>query len=84
MAEPPFFLVSSSPRPLMLRAYLLNRHGGGRQEYLAHVRAEVRAENEMVEEFVREQMGISSIVEVRPQCCNPDHPSLLSCIVAHR
>lgn len=36
-----------------------------RQEYLGLVQAEVRAENEMVEEFVREQMGISTIIEAR-------------------
>lgn len=29
------------------------------------VQAEVRAENEMVEEFVREQMGISAIAKVK-------------------
>lgn len=37
------------------------------QDYLGLVKAEVRAENEMVEEFVREQMGISAIAEARQE-----------------
>lgn len=36
-----------------------------RQEYLAHVKAEIVAENAMVEQFVREQMGLSNEEEVR-------------------
>ncbi|CAM9610897.1 unnamed protein product [Hapterophycus canaliculatus] len=43
--------------------YLKKEDFGRVPDYLAHVKAEVRAENEMVEEFVREQMGISSIDE---------------------
>ncbi len=41
------------------------------QDYLGLVQAEVRAENEMVEEFVREQMGISAIAKVGKDCPCP-------------
>ncbi|CAM9571051.1 unnamed protein product, partial [Pylaiella littoralis] len=43
--------------------YLQKEDFGRVPEYLGLVQAEVRAENEMVEEFVREQMGISAIAE---------------------
>ncbi|CAN0508695.1 unnamed protein product, partial [Ectocarpus sp. 8 AP-2014] len=45
--------------------YLKKEDFGRVPDYLAQVQAEVRAENEMVEEFVREQMGISAIAKVR-------------------
>ncbi|CAM9956683.1 unnamed protein product [Ectocarpus sp. 12 AP-2014] len=43
--------------------YLKKEDFGRVPDYLAQVQAEVRAENEMVEEFVREQMGISAIAK---------------------
>lgn len=42
-----------------------NRRRGMRQGYLAHVKEEVRVENEMVEKFVREQMGVVEAPQVR-------------------
>ncbi|CAM9590721.1 unnamed protein product [Ascophyllum nodosum] len=43
--------------------YLAKEDYGRVPEYLGHVKKEIRAENEMVEEFVREQMGIRSTTE---------------------
>ncbi|CAN0191551.1 unnamed protein product, partial [Discosporangium mesarthrocarpum] len=46
-------------------------------EYLSHVKAEVKAENDMVEAFVREQMGFNNVVEEKKTAMPPEEQELL-------
>eukprot|EP00904_Undaria_pinnatifida_P005833 jgi/Undpi1/237/HiC_scaffold_1.g00234.m1 len=53
-------LATPANRHLPPVNYLEKEDFGKVPEYLAHVKAEIVAENAMVEQFVREQMGLSN------------------------